>query len=84
MESSVLKSLRYWFMKDLGASGLIGISRTRKRRRPSGRERRSGPPLASTHRLKEIMARHYLLSRYAEGAKPVAWVTSGAPVMPVL
>jgi bcr-type benzoyl-CoA reductase subunit B len=76
----VLKSLRYWFMKDLGASGLIGISRTRKRRRPSGRERRSGPPLASTHRLKEIMARHYLLSRYAEGAKPVAWVTSGAPV----
>jgi bcr-type benzoyl-CoA reductase subunit B len=26
------------------------------------------------------MARHYLLSRYAEGAKPVAWVTSGAPV----
>jgi bcr-type benzoyl-CoA reductase subunit B len=26
------------------------------------------------------MERHYLLSRYAKGAKPVAWVTSGAPV----
>jgi bcr-type benzoyl-CoA reductase subunit B len=26
------------------------------------------------------MTRHYFLSRYAEGAKPVAWVTSGAPV----
>jgi bcr-type benzoyl-CoA reductase subunit B len=28
----------------------------------------------------EIMRRHYLLARYAERAKPVAWVTSGAPV----
>ncbi len=26
------------------------------------------------------MTRHYLLSRYAKGAAPVAWVTSGAPV----
>jgi bcr-type benzoyl-CoA reductase subunit B len=26
------------------------------------------------------MTRHYYLSRYAQGAKPVAWVTSGAPV----
>jgi len=26
------------------------------------------------------MTRHYYLSRFAKGAKPVAWVTSGAPV----
>jgi bcr-type benzoyl-CoA reductase subunit B len=26
------------------------------------------------------MTRHYFLSRYAQGARPVAWVTSGAPV----
>jgi bcr-type benzoyl-CoA reductase subunit B len=26
------------------------------------------------------MTRHYLLARYAKGARPVAWVTSGAPV----
>ncbi len=26
------------------------------------------------------MTRHYYLSRFSKGAKPVAWVTSGAPV----
>lgn len=38
------------------------------------------PPLVSTARMKELMARHYLAGQYANGVKKVAWVTSGAPV----
>jgi bcr-type benzoyl-CoA reductase subunit B len=77
---SSIKRLRYSLMRDLGLPALMALSlRGRKRR-----SRRSGPylgpPLIYNSRLKEIMATHYLLSRYAEGARPVAWVTSGAPV----
>jgi len=39
-----------------------------------------GPPLESVRRLKELMAHHYFQGRYADGAVPVAWVTSGFPV----
>jgi benzoyl-CoA reductase/2-hydroxyglutaryl-CoA dehydratase subunit BcrC/BadD/HgdB len=39
-----------------------------------------GPPLESVRKLKELMTRHYLEGRYADGAVPVAWVTSGFPV----
>ncbi len=39
-----------------------------------------GPPLESARKLKELMTRHYLEGRYADGAVPVAWVTSGFPV----
>jgi len=67
-------------MKDLGGPAIMRISRM-GRKRPSGKPKAHfGPPLKCTRRLKEIMTRHYFLSRYAEGAKPVAWVTSGAPV----
>ena len=76
---SVFKNLRYHFMKDLGAPALIGISRAGKKGWPRKPNPHFGPPLRSTGRLKEIVTRHYLLSRYAKGAKPVAWVTSGAP-----
>jgi bcr-type benzoyl-CoA reductase subunit B len=68
-------------MKDVGAPlvmGLAGVkSRSKNIRKP---DPLFGPPLKCAERLKEIMTRHYFLSRYAEGAKPVAWVTSGAPV----
>jgi bcr-type benzoyl-CoA reductase subunit B len=77
---SLVKRLRYNFMKDLGAPALMGISKAVKKQRPINPDPHFGPPLKCTSRLKEIMTRHYLLSRYAEGAKPVAWVTSGAPV----
>ena len=76
---SVFKNLRYHFMKDLGAPALIGISKAGKKGRPRTPNPHFAPPLRSTGRLKEIVTRHYLLSRYAKGAKPVAWVTSGAP-----
>lgn len=39
-----------------------------------------GPPLESVRKLKELMTVHYLAGRYADGAVPVAWVTSGFPM----
>ncbi|MBP2673373.1 MAG: hgdA [Deltaproteobacteria bacterium] len=42
-----------------------------------------GPPLECTRKLKELTTLHYLAGRYADGAVPVAWVTSGFPVEPL-
>ena len=75
-----IKHLRYNFMKELGLPALMRLSKEKRRGRPKRSNPDLGPPLKSTERLKEVMARHYFLSRYAQGAKPVAWVTSGAPV----
>ncbi len=38
------------------------------------------PPLRVSAWTKELVAKHYLEGRYVENVKPVAWVTSGAPV----
>jgi benzoyl-CoA reductase/2-hydroxyglutaryl-CoA dehydratase subunit BcrC/BadD/HgdB len=43
-------------------------------------DRLVAPPLMGSARMKELMSRHYLEARYAEGVRKVAWVTSGAPV----
>jgi bcr-type benzoyl-CoA reductase subunit B len=80
MPVSLMKKIRYHFMKDVGAPILMRLAGGVKKARPRKLRANFGPPLKSTRRLKEIMTRHYYLSRYAEGAKPVAWVTSGAPV----
>lgn len=77
---SIVNRLRYNFMKDVGAPSLMRLSKAGKKKKPRKVPPHFGPPLKSAGRLKEIMTRHYLLSRYAEGSKPVAWVTSGAPV----
>ncbi len=77
---SIGRNLKYHLMKDVGAPALMGLARARRKKRRSRPNPLFGPPLKSAGRLKEIMTRHYFLSRYAEGAKPVAWVTSGAPV----
>jgi bcr-type benzoyl-CoA reductase subunit B len=80
MTEALLKKWRYHFMKEVGAPALMWASaRTRKKRRRSPSPH-FGPPLRCNRRLREIMARHYYLARYAKGARPVAWVTSGAPV----
>lgn len=50
------------------------------RRGRSPRENPFGPPLESVRKLKELMTHHYFQGRYADGAVPVAWVTSGFPV----
>ena len=77
---SLSRRARYYLMKDVGAPALMGLSKAKKRKRRKKPSPHFGPPLKCNGRLREIMTRHYFLSRYAEGAKPVAWVTSGAPV----
>ena len=74
------KKLHYCLMKDLGAPVLMRVLQMIKGRPHRTPNPHLGPPLRCTPRLKEIMARHYFLARYAKGTKPVAWVTSGAPV----
>jgi bcr-type benzoyl-CoA reductase subunit B len=77
---SYVKKWRYSLMKDLGLPILMRLSRLGKKKGPRKANPNFGPKLKCAERLKEIMTRHYFLSRYAERAKPVAWVTSGAPV----
>ena len=77
---SLTKRIRYNFMKDIGAPVVMGLAKAGKKKRRRSPKPYFGPPLKCAARLKEIMTRHYFLSRYAEGARPVAWVTSGAPV----
>ncbi|MCG6881267.1 MAG: 2-hydroxyacyl-CoA dehydratase family protein [Deltaproteobacteria bacterium] len=74
------QQLRFNFMKDVGAPLIMGLAEKRKKRRSPAADSPFGPRLKCAVRLKEIMTRHYFLARYAKGAKPVAWVTSGAPV----
>ncbi len=77
---SFYRSAQYGFMKDLGAPALFWLERKRKKKKPPKPNPHLGPPLKCAGRLREIMTRHYYLSRFAQGARPVAWVTSGAPV----
>jgi benzoyl-CoA reductase/2-hydroxyglutaryl-CoA dehydratase subunit BcrC/BadD/HgdB len=73
----------------IAAPALVGIDHWRGevrralRRGAKGPSKKPGlfaPALECTRKLKEIMASHYLSGRYADGAVPVAWVTSGFPV----
>lgn len=75
-----LDILRYHFMKDVGAPALMRLRTLGKGGRSRPTNPYLGPPLRCAGRLREIMTRHYYLARYAPGARPVAWVTSGAPV----
>ena len=77
---SIVGKVKYNFMRDVGAPALMGVAKMGKKKRPKKPSPYFGPRLKCEGRLKEIMMRHYYLSRYATGAKPVAWVTSGAPV----
>ena len=61
----------------LAAVERLSALRKRGRRRDPGN---FGPPLASSRKLKELLTTHYLVGRYADGAVPVAWATSGFPV----
>lgn len=57
--------------------------RSRARRALKPKRKRDtvfGPPLQAGRKLKDMMSLHYLEGRYADGAVPVAWVTSGFPV----
>jgi benzoyl-CoA reductase/2-hydroxyglutaryl-CoA dehydratase subunit BcrC/BadD/HgdB len=50
-----------------------------KKSRKKGGGTLFGPPLTSVDRLKDLMMQYYFRGRYADGAVPVAWVTSGFP-----
>jgi benzoyl-CoA reductase/2-hydroxyglutaryl-CoA dehydratase subunit BcrC/BadD/HgdB len=52
----------------------------RRRRRRPRRDSPFAPPLEALRALKDLMTVHYFAGRYADGAVPVAWVTSGFPV----
>ncbi len=60
--------------------------RAERRMRQPGfwRDEHLAPPLATSPRLKELISRHYLEGRYADSVRKVAWVTSGAPVEPLV
>ncbi len=83
------RRLQYEAIKRAGGPLLMGLQRWQRRLKDLQRRRRPakpspfGPPLESVRWLKEIMTRHYLEGRYADGAVPVAWVTSGFPVEPL-
>ncbi len=76
-------SLRYyWNVKVLGNAYLRWQRWKMERKGPPRKWRTDilAPPLKIGARTKELISRHYLEGRYANGHKPVAWVTSGAPV----
>ncbi len=80
----MLRRARYELAGRAVAPILSAIDEWQRRgRRRSRRESPFAPPLESLRLLKELMVAHYFGGRYAEGAVPVAWVTSGFPVEPL-
>ncbi len=81
---SVGAALRYHLGVDIVGKSLLRFERMkleRKMRQPGfWKHEHLGPPHYTGPWLKELISRHYLKGRYASGHKPVAWVTSGAPV----
>ena len=78
---AIFKQLRYNLLKDAGFPLWLRVLKLKKRSASYFPAHSPfNPPLKSGRRLKEIMTRHYALSRFAKNVKPVAWVTSGAPV----
>ncbi len=79
----ITRRLQYELVKRLAAPLLVqlqGASKRLKGRQGPRPGSPFGPPLKSVALLKDLMTRHYLEGRYADGAVPVAWVTSGFPV----
>lgn len=73
----------HWNVSITGQTGLKWQRWTAQRKVKSGQRWKSkflSPPLDITPRTKELIARHYLEGRYANLARKVAWITSGAPV----
>jgi benzoyl-CoA reductase/2-hydroxyglutaryl-CoA dehydratase subunit BcrC/BadD/HgdB len=79
----ITRRLQYELIKRVGGPFLMelqGLSKRLRGRRSPRPDSPLGPPLESVRKLKDLMMRHYLEGRYADGAVPVAWVTSGFPV----
>ncbi|MBP2686297.1 MAG: hgdA, partial [Deltaproteobacteria bacterium] len=77
----IARRVRYEIVSRAIGPMLMAMERWRSRGRGAGRsEAPFGPPLEATRKLKELTTLHYLAGRFADGAVPVAWVTSGFPV----
>jgi benzoyl-CoA reductase/2-hydroxyglutaryl-CoA dehydratase subunit BcrC/BadD/HgdB len=77
----ILRRLQYEAAGRVGGPLLASLEAWQRRRRGrTSRETPFGPPLESARKLRELMSVHYFQGRYADGAVPVAWVTSGFPV----
>jgi bcr-type benzoyl-CoA reductase subunit B len=75
--------LDYQLRYELLGKALLRVQRWRDQRALAGLRPREdsvlSPPLRCVAYMKEMMSRHYLEGRYANGVRKVAWVTSGAP-----
>ena len=75
---------RYELRYRMAGRTALRAKRLRDERRLAARRPAPGDALASMPhsmaRMQELMTRHYLEGRYAQGVRKVAWVTSGAPV----
>jgi benzoyl-CoA reductase/2-hydroxyglutaryl-CoA dehydratase subunit BcrC/BadD/HgdB len=79
----IARRLQYELAGRAAGRWLLRFKEWQHQRSRRGRPKKAGPfgpPLECTRKLKELMAVHYLQGRYADGAVPVAWVTSGFPV----
>ncbi|MBW2454090.1 MAG: 2-hydroxyacyl-CoA dehydratase [Deltaproteobacteria bacterium] len=81
---SILDKLVYHFNVSLLGNGFLRAHRVRqtaRMKRPDFWDHEHlAPPLSSSPRLKELIARHYLKGRYANQNGKVVWATSGAPI----
>lgn len=70
-------------LRHVVAPALARVDRARARWRRARRARRPPPaqrPLASGAALKQLLTAYYFEGQHLAGRRPVAWVTSGAPV----
>jgi benzoyl-CoA reductase/2-hydroxyglutaryl-CoA dehydratase subunit BcrC/BadD/HgdB len=81
---ALARQARYRLGYQVAGRSALRVQRLRDERRLAARVPRPQddllPTLASMARMKELMTGHYLQGRYVQGVRPVAWVTSGAPV----
>ncbi len=81
---SILDKLVYHLNVSALGNGFLRLHRLRqtaRMRRPDfWSHAHLAPPLSSSPRLKELIARHYLKGRYANQNGKVVWATSGAPI----
>ncbi len=81
---SLSDKIKYKVSVDLIGTAALKAQRFKDERKWEVRSKNSdsslASPLRSTIEMKELMGHHYLAGHFAEGAKKVAWVTSGAPI----
>ncbi len=78
----ISRRLQYEMVGRVIGPAVNAFDRYRRARKAAHRTPRKtpfGPPLQSADKLRELMTLHYFQGRYADGAVPVVWVTSGFP-----